>query len=318
MRPEASTRPLTADRYPSRLVGGVVVSPDGSSVYVVSDGTVSHLFANPAQGQLTRDGCISDDGSGGTCTDLPGNGAPLSAADGAAISPDGRSLYVVSAKSSSLSVFDVGPQGRLTFKQCLSDNAIAGCADTPGDSLTGADAVAVSPDGASVYVAGRSKGTLVHFFRATTGGGGGGGSTAHTATATIGNRRVTLSSLLPASCLAKAKSLTASLSSFAITGSKASHLTFAHAGFYIDRGVRHVHHKVRRSRGKKIVVMTTTYTPNHTSHRQPTSVSFKLSKLSSGSHTLRVRIFFHKTVKRHGHRRTVTVSTSLKIKFRVC
>jgi DNA-binding beta-propeller fold protein YncE len=303
-----SGKPLSAGK-------SVVVSPDGSSVYVVSGGTVSHLFANPDQGQLTWDGCISDDGSGGTCADLPGNGAPLAGADGVAISPDGRSLYVASSTASSLSVFDVGPQGRLTFKQCLSDNAIAGCTDPPGDSLDGASAVAVSPDGGSVYVAGDVNGTLAHFFRATASGGG---STLHTATATIGNQRVTLSSALPSSCLAKGSSLTANLSSSALTGSNSSHLSFAHADLYLDRGVRHVHHKIRHSHGKRIVVTTITYTPNQTRRQQPMSVSYKLSKLSSGSHTLRVKVFFHKSVAQHGHRRTETVSTSLQIKFSVC
>ena len=154
----------------------VAVSPNGASVYAVSsDGTVSHLFANPAQGQLSWDGCVSDDGSGGTCADVPGTGAPLAGARSVAVSPDGRSLYVASTTSSSISFFSVAAQGQLTFQGCLSDNAIPGCVDPPGDSLKGADAVAVSPDGGSVYVAGGDNGTVAHFFRTQTSGGGGGG-----------------------------------------------------------------------------------------------------------------------------------------------
>lgn len=306
----------------------LAISPDGASVYAVTGETVSHLFANPTQGQLSWEGCVSDDGSGGTCADIPGNGSPLSGADAVAISPDGRSLYVASATASAISVFDVGRQGRLTFNECLSDNGIPGCTDPPGNSLAGASGVAVSPNGDSVYVTGNTNGTIAHFFRttsSTTGGGGGPdsgggtpGSTVHTVTRTIGNQRVVLSSLLPATCLPKAASLQATLSSNAITGSKATPVRFFRAEFYIDRGVRHIHQKVRRSHGKKTVVTTVAYTPNHTSRRQPSAAFFKLTRLRSGSHTLRVTAFFHRKVVRHGHRLTLTVSTSLSLKIRVC
>ncbi|HZQ34984.1 MAG TPA: hypothetical protein VFD32_03560, partial [Dehalococcoidia bacterium] len=95
-------------------------------------------------------------------------------------------------------------------------------------------------------------------------------------------------------------------------------LSFAHANFYLDRGIRHVHHTIRHRHGKRTRVTTITYTPNHTSRQQPATVSLKLSKLSSGSHTLRVKVFFHKTINQHGHRRTLTVSNTLNIKFGVC
>ena len=89
------------------------MSANGASVYAVSsnNGTVSHLFANPAQGQLSWDGCVSNDGSGGTCADVPGTGAPLAGARSVAVSPDGRSLYVASSTSSSISFFSVAGAG---------------------------------------------------------------------------------------------------------------------------------------------------------------------------------------------------------------
>ena len=69
---------------------GVAVEPDGRSVYVAAEDRVQHFFA-AANGALTYDGCVSDDGSGGACADIPGTGTPLTGAFAVAVSPDGRS-----------------------------------------------------------------------------------------------------------------------------------------------------------------------------------------------------------------------------------
>ena len=306
----------------------VAVSPDGASVYAVSfSGTVSHLFANP-QGQLSWDGCVSNDGSGGTCADVPGTGAPLDGAFGVAVSPDGRSLYVASRTASSISSFSIAPGGQLTFQGCLSDNAIPGCVDPPGEPLKGADAVAVSPDGRSVYVTGSGNGTVAHFFRAQSsgggtggGGGGGGGGTSNptrTITAKIDNQQITVVTSLRSGCVAKSGSLSATLSSSTIPGSKATKLRSTGAALSIDRGVRHVHHRTAHNQGKKVVITTITYSPNQTVRTLPTNVSLKLAGLSSRSHLFNVKVFYRATVKRHGQRHTVTVTKTLSLTFQVC
>jgi Ca2+-binding RTX toxin-like protein len=161
----------------------VAVSPDGASVYAAGEGssTISHLFANPAQGQIAWDGCVSSDGSGGTCVDIPGAGTPLNRAAGVAVSPDGRSVYVVSSISGTISHFTVAAGGQIAFQGCLANDASQGCVDLPGAPLGGTRSVAVSPNGGSVYVT--SNNTVTHFFRAAlppagdpgTGGGGGTG-----------------------------------------------------------------------------------------------------------------------------------------------
>ena len=74
----APTSPAPAPRSPVSL--GVAVAPSGA-VYAGSSpaGSVSHFFAAPG-GQITFDGCVSNDGSGGTCADVPGAGTPLTGA----------------------------------------------------------------------------------------------------------------------------------------------------------------------------------------------------------------------------------------------
>jgi DNA-binding beta-propeller fold protein YncE len=247
-----------------------------------------------------------------------------------AVSRDGRSLYVASTRSSSISFFSVAPQGQLTFQGCLSDNAIPGCVDPPGEPLKGADAVAVSPDGGSVYVTGSLNGTVAHFFRTQSSGGGGaggggagggGGGTSNltrTLTAKIDNQLITVVTSLRSACVAKSGSLSATLTSSAIPGSKATKLRSTGAAFSLDRGVRHVHHRTRHKHGKKVVVTTITYTPNHAVGRLPANISLKLAGLSSRSHAFKVKVSYHETVKRQGHRRTVSVSKTLSLTFRVC
>ena len=156
----------------------VAVSPDSRSVYVASalSDAVAHFFRAAPEGQIALDGCLSNAGTP-NCVDLPpaGLGGPLAGASAVAESPDGESLYVASA-AGSIARFasgpSVGPDGQLAYLSCLANDAAAGCGDLPPAGATGpllnARDVAVSGDGASIYVVAvgvGAFGSLSHFFR---------------------------------------------------------------------------------------------------------------------------------------------------------
>ena len=164
---------------PLRRAVGVTVSGDGRSVDVTSfDGVVSHFFA-AAQGQISWDGCVSDNGSGGSCANVPGRGTPLAGAESLALSADGHSAYVGASVgvggqgSSAVSVFSVAAQGQLTYQTCLADAGADGCAGVPGSPIGGVRSIALSSDGRSLYIASPSPGSIAHFIRATASGSGG-------------------------------------------------------------------------------------------------------------------------------------------------
>jgi hypothetical protein len=171
----------------------VVASPDGRGVYVASDvsDAVGVFDRDAATGALTQKpgtaGCVSETGSGGGCQD----GTALSGITDVAASPDGESVYVASAQSDAVAVFDRDPAtGALTQKPgsaCVSENGTGACQD--GTALELAYGVATSPDGKSVYVAAIVSDAVAVFDRATpspppppappraTGGGETGGGT---------------------------------------------------------------------------------------------------------------------------------------------
>ena len=147
----------------------VAVSPDGRSVYVGSSEAVA-VFNRDSDGTLAQKrgvaGCISETGAG-RC----GDGAALDQTRSVAVSPDGQSVYVASIGSDAVVVFDRGPNGTLTQKPgaagCISDSGAAPCGD--GAALDGAETVAVSPDGQTVYVSSLVSDAVVVFDRALDG-----------------------------------------------------------------------------------------------------------------------------------------------------
>jgi DNA-binding beta-propeller fold protein YncE len=173
----------------------IAVSPDGHSVYVTSqsDDAVTS-FNRDADGRLTDAGCITGAkniaGSTGTgaCADAPGaaangTGSGLDSPSAPAVSPDGHSVYVVSAYDAAVASFDRAADGTLTWDGCITGaKNIAGstgtgaCADAPGAAANGTGSgldvptsIAVSPDGHSVYVGAQGDAAVNTFDRAADG-----------------------------------------------------------------------------------------------------------------------------------------------------
>lgn len=153
------------------LATSVAVSPDGDSVYVASETSDAvAVFDRTRDGRLIQKpgllACISDDGDG-PCAD----GTALDAPESVTVSSDGESVYVASSLSDSVAVFDRAGDGSLDQKSgtagCISNTGAGPCAD--GTALDFANAVTVSPDGESAYVASVSSGAVTVFDRAEDG-----------------------------------------------------------------------------------------------------------------------------------------------------
>jgi DNA-binding beta-propeller fold protein YncE len=156
------------------MTQSVAVSPDGRHAYAVAwmNGALT-IFDRLADGTLRQKPGIPGCFSSRAGELLPGFCAPVTAMRGAfsvAVSPDGRNVYVASLLSHSVAIFDRAADGTLTQKPgsagCISDSGVV-CAD--GVGLVGAQAVGISPDGASVYVAAAESGAIAVFDRAADG-----------------------------------------------------------------------------------------------------------------------------------------------------
>ena len=97
----------------------------GNSSVAPFRGFVSHLFGGKA-GALSYDGCVSDDGDGGACADIPGTGKPLEGTAGIAVSPNGRSVYVTSTAGFVDHLFADATGGQLTWDGCVSHDGTGG------------------------------------------------------------------------------------------------------------------------------------------------------------------------------------------------
>jgi DNA-binding beta-propeller fold protein YncE len=139
----------------------IVVSPDGSSVYVSTStvffsGVVTYA-RDPDTGALTARACVSNDGNDGICA----TGAALDGLNALAISADGANLYAVGGRDAAqvVRLARDPATGAAAASDCMTSEAIAGSvcssvAAAPGASLIadGASSVAASPSGDTIYV----------------------------------------------------------------------------------------------------------------------------------------------------------------------
>lgn len=148
----------------------VVVSPDGTSVYVTAytANSVTTLTRDPSTGALTYAGCIADNGDNGC--DTPAHNS-LGNPYGLAISPDGTSLYVSATGGDSVTTLGRdNSTGALTYAGCIANGGANDCDLPAHDSLADAYEVAVSPDGTSVYATATDGNSITTFSRNPAGG----------------------------------------------------------------------------------------------------------------------------------------------------
>ena len=152
------------------LIGpnSVTVSPDGRNVYatsVASDAVVV-MRRNPSTGALTQPtgaaGCVAPSTKSGCAV-----GRALDGPDVVTVSPDGDNVYVGSFLGNAVVTFDRGSACGLTQPAdttgCLTNTATSGCAT--GLALSAPEGMAVSGDGANVYVASAASNAVVVLTR---------------------------------------------------------------------------------------------------------------------------------------------------------
>lgn len=149
----------------------VAVSQDGKNVYVGSrDANAIAVFArSKTTGALTQltglAGCVSEDGTGGTCTD----GKALVGVVSVVASRDGKNVYAASEGSDAVAVFARDRKtGALTqlggIDGCVSEDGSGGICGG-GKALNEARAVALSRNGRSAYVASATSDAVAAFER---------------------------------------------------------------------------------------------------------------------------------------------------------
>ncbi len=151
--PDTGTEPCTLAADGLEDAGEVIVSPDGGFLYVASPGddAIVRFARNDGGGPLSPQGCI-DNNEPTSCSAGPST-AGLEGVYKLAMPSDGRSLYAASIGDGAVVRFDRNTSdGVLTPAGCIKDNDTGFdiCAATT-DELDQTHAVAVSPDGTSVY-----------------------------------------------------------------------------------------------------------------------------------------------------------------------
>ena len=145
-------------RSGSSGVSQLALSPSGRHLYAVSSiaNSVTGFARDVTTGALTQlkgaAGCVRPGGLGGCAS-----GVGLLGATALAISPDGRSLYVGGRDADAVASFAIDPTGGALLQLGGKQACMRG-GDDPGDctsgrALAGVDALAISPDGATLFAA---------------------------------------------------------------------------------------------------------------------------------------------------------------------
>jgi len=138
----------------------VALSPDGRNIYVSAwtSNAIAIFTRDPETGKVTQTGCVKGIS---TCTGARG----LGGASDVVVSPDGRNVYLASSLADAVVMFGRDPStGALKGLGCISDDGTdRQCVS--GNALRGAQAVAISRDGKSVYVAAADSNAVLTFER---------------------------------------------------------------------------------------------------------------------------------------------------------
>lgn len=149
----------------------VDVSADGADVYVGTwrDGGGIVQLRRASSGALTPTSCVAAAADSGCAA-----AAGVTGVSWLDVSPDGRSVYAASYEGAAVAMLSRNTStGALTSQGCLSDSDVVtvpslGCA-AQAKAVAGAQGIAVSADGASVYVAANADGAVTFLRRGADG-----------------------------------------------------------------------------------------------------------------------------------------------------
>jgi DNA-binding beta-propeller fold protein YncE len=148
----------------------VAVSPDGKSVYVAApfDDAIAVFSRSPATGELTQlagaNGCVNQAGSDG-CTD----GRALDGATSVVVSPDGENVYVGSAASGGIAIFNRNTSSGVLSQSagaagCINEDGSDGCTDG-NEQTAGVQNVEVAADGKALYAVSQTRDAVTVYDR---------------------------------------------------------------------------------------------------------------------------------------------------------
>lgn len=146
------------------------VSPDGKNVYSVAiTGALVEYARDPASGALTVIGCVTGETAECAPSNVTKEAVAMSSPAAIALSPDGKSAYVVTQGANNAVVEFEREAGTGLLKEigCISHESTSGCATKEAKGLNTPYGVTVSPDGANVYVASYSDEAVAEFARNT-------------------------------------------------------------------------------------------------------------------------------------------------------